>query len=310
MPDAGDEAPGCGLGAEAGPVGPRSGRSLIRSIVHPGKPAQERIQGAPASVHRLSLRLAKGLCVNEAVTRALAQAGFESGYVDLAGVSLEPLRYVLPAPSPDSAHAAWYSETYAPPGRAMIKQAGATAGLRDGAPFIHCHGIWQAADGQTYMGHLLPHESFIAEDAEVAAWGVSGARFEVREDTETNFRLFALATQATPSRPGGARGLLCIARPNEDVRLAVAETCNQYGISNAHVRGIGSLVGADFDGGMQVASYATEVLITAGTLQDSERGQHCRLEIALVDMEGRISRGLLAGHNPVCVTFELLIEES
>jgi hypothetical protein len=53
-----------------------------------------------------------------------------------------------------------------------------------------------------------------------------------------------------------------------------------------------------------VDSYATEVLITDGSL----RHGRCTLEIALVGLDGTISHGrLLRGSNPVCVTFELLI---
>lgn len=282
---------------------------MVRTLVHPGPPAQDRLSSVPGRISRLSLRLAKDFTVNEAVATALAEAGFESGYVRLRNVALEPLKYVIPAPSPDDAHAAWYSETHAPAGCGLVEEAGAIVGLRDGAPFIHCHGIWQLADGSRRMGHLLAHDSFLAQETQVEAWAITGALFEVRDDPETNFRLFAPAMRGDRPESSGARGFLCAVRPNEDITQTIEQACRQQGISHALVHGIGSLVGADFADGTHVASYATEVLVISGEVVPTDAGPHCRLDIALVDIEGTITEGRLAGHNSVCVTFELLIEE-
>jgi predicted DNA-binding protein with PD1-like motif len=279
---------------------------MARSIRHPGPPAAKRIRTVEADIHPLRLRLRKGLSVNDAVTTALVEAGFESGYVELAGLSLDPLRYVIPAASPDAAHAAWYSATHAPAGTATIERAGAIVGLRDGSPFLHCHGIWRHADGARRMGHLLPLDAVVAEEIEVPAWGVAGACFEVQDDAETNFRLFApVARPGKTTSPAGERGLLCTVRPNEEIAGAIVVACHRHGFADARVLGIGSLVGAGFADGGQVESFATEVLISGGTVRSGET----TLEIAIVDMGGVITEGRLAGPNPVCVTFELLILE-
>jgi predicted DNA-binding protein with PD1-like motif len=278
---------------------------MARSIRHPGPPAAERIRTVEADIHPIRLHLRKGLTVNEAVTTALAEAGFESGYADLTGLRLDPLRYVIPAASPDATHAAWYSDTHAPAGAATIEKAGAIVGVRDGSPFLHCHGIWHA-DGTLRMCHLLPFDAIVAEEIEVAAWGVAGACFEVQDDPETNFRLFApVARPGRTASETGERGLLCTVRPNEEIASAIAEACGRHGFADARVLGIGSLVCADFADGGHVTSFATEVLITGGRVRTGDTA----LEIAIVDMDGAITEGRLAGPNPVCVTFELLILE-
>jgi predicted DNA-binding protein with PD1-like motif len=276
---------------------------MARLIVHPGPPAAERVRVAEAGVQPLRLRLKEGRTVNEAVAAAFAEAGFESGYVDFAGLTLDPVRYVIPAASPDAAHAAWYSHTYAPSGVASIEKAGAIVGRRDGMPFLHCHGIWRLADGTRRMGHLLPFEAVVAEEIEIDAWAISGAWFEAQDDPETNFRLFAPVVETARRAPAPTPGLLCTICPNEDLATRIAQVCRAYGLESASVYGIGSLVGCAFADGTGMDSYATEVLVTAGTV----RNEAVSLDIAIVGMDGAIAEGRLAGVNTVCVTFELLI---
>lgn len=274
----------------------------MRSLKHPGPPAAERERVAPCRAHRLSLTLPAGLNVNEAATGALAEAGFSSGFVRLDGVSIEPMRYVIPAPAPDDAHVAWYSDTRAPEGVVTIEKASAIAGIRDGAPFIHCHGVWRAQDGVRRAGHLLPHDSVVAVEARVEAWGVEGAAFVARDDAETNFKLFS--AEATDGGGNGQPALACTIRPNGDISRAIEAVCARHVMADAEICGVGSLVGIDFTDGRHVPSYATEVVVVRGRVAAGV----ATLDVALADMDGAVHEGvLLRGQNPVCVTFEVLV---
>lgn len=273
----------------------------VRTIAHPGPRHAERTVSAGCSVRRRRLRLRAGLAFDEAVYRALAETGSESAYVRLSGLRVRPLRYVIPAVSPDGAHAAWYSETFAPEGAATLEDAGLFVGSRDGAPFLHCHGVFVSAAGRA-GGHLRPSETFVSEDLECEALCIDGALMQVQPDDETRFPLFRPVLLSRAGRCD--RGIIAAVRPNEDLGTAVADLCRHAGIASACVHGIGSLVGADFADGRHVSSFATEVLVQSGNYESGK----VELEIAMVGLDGGLSRGRLTGINPVCVTFELLIE--
>lgn len=287
----------------------RQGKSEVRRLRHPGPEAAERAAIVACRAFPLSLNLEAGESVNAALTGALARAGFSSGFARLDGLALAPLRYVIPAPSPDDAHVAWYSATHAPDGVAIVEKAGAIVGMRDGAPFIHCHGVWRQEDGARRAGHLLPDEAVVARDGRVAAWGVAGAAFVARDDAETNFKLFAAEPADTGAlhKEGGLPALACTIRPNGDIAQALEAACRANGLENADIFGIGSLAGVDFADGRHVASYATEVTIDAGQVRRDGQTAACALDVSLVDMDGAVHEGrLVRGRNPVCVTFEVL----
>lgn len=278
----------------------------MRSLRHPGPPAPDRASIAPCRARPVTLLLRAGKSVNEAVTGALADAGFASGHVILDGLGISPMRYVIPAPAPDDSHVAWYSDTRAPEGIVTVEQAGVIAGSRDGEPFIHCHGVWREPDGARRAGHLLPHEAIIARDTTVRGWGIEGAAFVARDDAETNFKLFRAEAAGTPGSDG-VRALACTIRPNGDICSAIETICGEHGFEQASVHGVGSLIGVDFVGGAHIPSYATEVFVREGRFS----GDACRLDVALADMDGAVHEGeLVRGANPVCVTFELLLVEA
>jgi predicted DNA-binding protein with PD1-like motif len=275
----------------------------MRSIRHPGPPAPARAVAVACRAEAVRLRLEPGRSINQAVAEAFARAEVPGGYVRLRGAPVSPMRYVIPAASPDAGHAAWYSETFAPAGVSLVEDAGLVAGRRDGQPFLHCHGIWRTPDGERRMGHLLPLESEFAEPVEAEAWAAADAVFEVADDPETGFRLFGPAPWPK-GRASGAAALLCAFRPNQDIGEAIEAACRLHGIAGASVHGIGSLVGADFEDGSGISSYATEVLVRQGRVA----GGRAALDIAMVGMEGELGEGRLSrGINPVCVTFEILI---
>jgi predicted DNA-binding protein with PD1-like motif len=150
----------------------------------------------------------------------------------------------------------------------------------------------------------------VAEPLEVTGIGFTDATFEAMPDSETNFTLFEpVSTTRDSQGTAQSRMLLAKVRPNEDIDLAVEEICRRHGLAAANVYGIGSLNGVRFTDGSTVDSYATEVLIRSGRVSRIGGELRSRLEIDVVDMDGAIHSGeLVRGDNPVCVTFELVIE--
>ena len=274
-----------------------------RRVVHPGPVAKERIEAIACRAEAFEVTLAPGIDMNASIADAFASRGFSGGFLRLKNAMVDPMRYVIPAPAPDAEHAAWYSETFAPEGEAIIEDAGFIVGRRDDQPFFHCHGVWETSDLGRRAGHLLPHDSRLSKPARAQAWGVSGDVFEVLDDRETNFRLFT-PRPSKEENSAGCRAVIARVRPGEEIGQAIEALCRQHDMLHATVMGIGSVVGAVFTDAPDVSSYATEALITDGKVTDGT----CRLDIAIVGIDGCITEGRLApGINPVCVTFELLI---
>lgn len=273
-----------------------------RTIRHPGPPAADRRRAVACRAHPVKVRLRAGLTFGDAVAQGFEEQGHRAGYLRLENVPMAHLSYVIPAPAPGDGHAAWYSATRHIPDRPRILTAGVHLGLRDGAPFTHCHGLWSGDRDDPVMGHLLPADSEIAEDRVATGWAVSGATLAVEEDSETRFSLFR--PQASPARDGGQRALLCTLQPNQDITAAVEELAAEHGFAEARVEGIGSVVGACFDEGPGLDSYATEVFLTEA---DIRHGQ-ARLSSISVGFDGAHRDGRLTRlRNSVCVTAELLM---
>lgn len=284
----------------AGPL-PRTSQAFgsTARMVHPGPRAAERMQAARTRLVPVAGTLRAGETVMAGVARLFAEARCPGGVVFLDGVSCDPMRYVLPALSRDASHAAWYSDTCAPEGPVRIEAATASVGQREGAAFLHCHGIWGTGESRA-MGHLLPFESVVAQDAPVTGIGARDAWFDSRPDAETNFTLF----QISGGQPG-ARGLLARVAPSEDVVTAVEALCAEAGWRDARIHGLGSIDHILFTDGTRVDCLATELHFAGARVE----GGRAHLPIDVVDIDGAISHGVLArGANPVGVTLELLIE--
>jgi predicted DNA-binding protein with PD1-like motif len=253
--------------------------------------------------------LEPGDAVDAAIAKGFAASGCVGGIVAFHGGRFEPFQFVMPAASPDASHAAWYSDTFAPAGPVEIRRGCAIVGERDGRLFIHCHGIWASAEG-VHMGHMLAPNTIVAEPIEVTGIGTKAATFRALHDPETNFTLFEPVPASEPRQEGASsRVLLAKVRPNKDISLALEEICSQHGITKARIHGIGSLNGVRFTDGSCVESHATEVLIREGRVEPSGDALRAFLRIDVVDPDGRIFSGdLVHGDNPVCVTFELMIE--
>lgn len=276
----------------------------MRRIVHPGPQADQRAQAVPCRVTQRRLVLRGGQTLHAAVVAAMEASGVLAAYLELAEATLSTLRYVIPANDESGEHAAWYSATHELASPAHLQRAGLHVGRRDGQPFLHCHGLWEGADGTRAMGHLLPTESVLAEDTEAACLVVEDALLEVAHDTETRFSLFAPCREGPPST--GTNALLVTLRPNQDIGEAVEALADQYGLTEAQLSGLGSLVGTTFADGSVLSSHATEVLILEGCLEEGK----ATIELASVGIDGVHRQGRLApGHNAVCVTAELILHQ-
>ena len=152
--------------------------TLPRFIQQPGPSPPDRLVAVECRGRRFILTLEPGLLLLDAVQKGFAEHGFESGVVELKDVALSSFAYVMPALSKTPANAAFYSKPFKPAGVTRITSGAITFGRRDGAPFFHCHAVWQEADGKVSGGHILPDGSIVTERVSVTALGLDGAVFE------------------------------------------------------------------------------------------------------------------------------------
>jgi len=287
----------------------------MRRIDQPGPQAAERIQWVEARGRAFSFKLPAGVPLLEAARRGFAEAGFAGGTLNIKGGALGPFAYVMPALSKTGENAAFYSDIFRPAGVTQLRMAAMTLGVRDGAPFFHCHALWREADGRINGGHILPEETMVAEAFEAEAFGIDGAVFAAEPDPETNFKLFGpvastVTSLATGVKPAG-RAFALRLRPNQDFAGALEAFCRQHGIFRARIHGgVGSTIGARFTDGTSVVPFATELLIRSGTIAPGANGSlEADLDVALVDYLSGLAEGrLLRGDNPVLMTMELVLE--
>ena len=116
----------------------------------------------------------------------------------------------------------------------------------------------------------------------------------------------------------GAMGRVAYARvaPNEDLVLSIEKLCVAEGFRHAFVRGaLGSLVDACFvapgGGTRQVRGPAVEIVSLAGEVRPQGDGSlRAALSGVVADADGHVHGGpFVAGANPVCITFEVTLEE-
>ncbi|MDA9504086.1 DNA-binding protein [Bradyrhizobium sp. CCBAU 11386] len=283
----------------------------MRSIKQPGAPRAERIQWVEARGRAFAFTLQAGLPLLEAARRGFAAEGFTSGVLNFGSGTLGPFAYVMPALSKTGENAAFYSETFRPKGVTRTKLGSMTLGMRDGAPFFHCHGLWTEADGRPGGGHMLPDETVVAEPFEVEAFGVDGAMFTAEPDPETNFKLFGPVPAASSGARTTSRAFALRLRPNQDFAFCLEAFCREHGLLRAKIHGgVGSTIGARFTDGGVTEPFATELAVAAGTIVLGPSGApEATLDIALIDYTGGIAEGrLIRGDNPVLMTMELVLE--
>jgi predicted DNA-binding protein with PD1-like motif len=275
----------------------------LRRLQQPGPARPERWLAAPGALRELAFALEPGLTINAAIAAPLQAAGIRGATVELSGGAFGPFTYVMPALSSDPRYAAFYSASHTPPGRTAFERGVATFGERDGAPFIHCHGIWQEEGGRR-GGHVMPLDTIVAEPIRAHAYGTAGATFAVLPDSETNFSLFTPVAERQPGQ--GRRVLLLKVQPNEPLDGAILAACRAHGFGSARIHGIGSIIGARFADGRYAPSIATELFLN----ESGVGGDAVELDITLVDVDGAIHTGRLAPDNPVCITCELCLVET
>ncbi|MDA9464946.1 PCC domain-containing protein [Bradyrhizobium sp. CCBAU 53415] len=283
----------------------------MRRIKQPGAPVPERIQWVEARGRAFAFTLQAGLPLLEAARRGLAAEGFAGGVLNFRRGTLGPFAYVMPALSKTGENAAFYSDTYRPGGVTRTKLGSMTLGMRDGAPFFHCHGLWTEADGKASGGHMMPDETIVAEPFEVEAFGIEGAMFTAEPDPETNFKLFGPVSAARIGARTTSRAFALRLRPNQDFAFCLEGFCRAHGIARAKIHGgVGSTIGARFAHGGVTEPFATELAITAGAIAPGPAGAlKAALDVALIDYTGGIAEGrLIRGDNPVLMTMELVLE--
>ena len=237
----------------------------------------------------------------------------ESAALTLSGGGFGPFAYVIPAVSPDGSQVASYSSTYCPPGETRLEMAAVTFGTRDSLPFFHCHGLWTEADGRRGCGHILPDGTVVESPITVRGAGLVGAAFEVRPDPETGFNLFMPRATGT-ALPGDARPALAVRlAPNQDLIGALEQAGHRAGFRRATVHGgVASINQARFVDAPGLGGFATELLVRRGSIGCSPGADVTTiLDVAVVDLMGAIGAGhLVAGDNPVLMTFEGVLEEA
>ena len=261
------------------------------TLIHPGPVAAERITTVPCKATHRRVKLKAGSTLLRAMTDAVGGTG---AWFDLCDLPVETLTFVRPAPAPDNCHVAWYSaETVLQD--AIILQAGAHLGRRDGAAFAHVHGLWSEKSGTRHAGHLLAEATVLSVDHVVDVWVLDGAVLESAPDAETGFTLFHPISIGVVKNPNA---VLATIRPNMLIDDALARCSEVGGLPVKVVKGLGSLVGTRLDGQPALDDDATEVLLTGGTGQG----------VIAVGFGGSAVTGYLTpGLNRVCVTFEVLL---
>ncbi len=283
----------------------------MRRIKQPGAPVAERIQWVEARGRAFGFTLEAGLPLLEAARRGFAAEGFSGGVLTFSRGRLGPFAYVMPALSRTGENAAFYSETFRPEGVTQTKLGAMTLGMRDGAPFFHCHGLWTESDGRASGGHMLPDETIVAEAFEVEAFGIDGALFTAEPDAETNFKLFGPVASTPIGARTTSRAFALRLRPNQDFAGCLEAFCRERGILRARIHGgVGSTIGARFTHGGVTEPFATELAVTSGAIVLGRSGElEAELDVALIDYTGGIAEGrLVRGDNPVLMTMELVLE--
>ena len=298
------------------------GRPLMRRLLQPGPAPVERIESLAGPGVLLGYTLEPGRSLVEALTAPLVAAGLRSAAIVFGAAALAPFRFVLPGPARDGAHVAWFSDPHAPggdPTRPTVVET-ANADLR-----LACRRALRAlprrlgrAGRDAARRSHAARRNLSCRPSPRPCLGAGGRRDHRRSRSGDEFPAVPSAGGAGGAPraggfvPDGAIRLIAArVRPNEDVGAALVALCARYGLARAAVRGsLGSLIGAGFADGRVVPDLATEVLVRYGTVAPGADGAlAATLDLVVVDALGRPHEGRLApGENPVCITFEVMLE--
>lgn len=283
----------------------------MRRIKQPGPVDPVRIESHAAALSQGKIDLPAGGLLMAAIADKVEGLGLRSAALDLSGISLAPLRFVMPAHSSTAEHVAFYSDTFALDGPIAIERGAATFGSRNGSPFLHGHVLWRDEAGRDRGGHILPSESVIAAPCRIGFKGSRDVEMATRFDPETNFTLFSPLARESNSENGEGGLIVAKIRPNEDLICAIEDLCRQHQVQEARIAGlIGSIVGARFEDGLAINSVPTEILgLGGGVRRQADGGYQVDLDLGLIDTNGTIHRGRpRRSENPVLICVELFLE--
>lgn len=282
----------------------RSPPGTLSEINHPGPRSGDRRPFASCSATPVTLDLDARQPVLERLGTWAEKAGFSSAVLDLAGLSLAPFDYVMPDRAVDDRHVAWYSDTKSS-GGAVLEEAVAILGRRDGTWFAHIHACWRE-QGVLRLGHILPDSLVTAEPSTVSGFGLKKARFEARDDPETEFKLFRVEEAPAHGAPSADNALIATLAPFEDLHSSLADLARTLRATTFSVHGLGSLAGAEFLDGEPMTGLISEILIRPGSgkLPNAE----LRVDVRCVDLHGALFQGeIRPGKAPTLVTCEVLV---
>ncbi|MEH6728873.1 MAG: hypothetical protein V7703_22225, partial [Hyphomicrobiales bacterium] len=255
----------------------------MRHIEQPGPVEKERHFVSLTDAVPVTITVEAGQSVLPGLAAELGRLGATSAYLYVQNAAVRRLEYVMPAPSPDEDHRAWWSETHTLAGAGRITEAGLVFGWRDDGPFIHCHGSWTDESGILYAGHMLPDRCILDVPTIFTGWLFPDGRFEGQFDPETNFTLF----HPNGGFPGSdAVAALVRLRPNVEIGQELAKICAILGWTKADIHGIGSLIGAAFANGDTLDSYATEFLVRQGSINLEDTQSSPQIDILIVGLDG------------------------
>lgn len=299
----------------------------VRFMRHPGPAAPVRLETAvEPSARALRLAIPAGVSLIQGVTEALGECGVTSATMTLMGGRVERLVYVLAREDETHERVVALSEPITVAGATLLTGSG-TVGLdQEGQPLVHCHAVF-GGEGAAFGGHLIVGQTIMGTGSVAYLRGLTEISIEALFDEEINVAIFR---PAVGGRTLGAAGTSLMkvesgragriaytrVRPNEDLVQAVQKVCMTHGFRNAFVRGsLGSLTDAclaDAEGDLrELRGPAIEVLsITGEVRSDAGGGPEAHLSGVVADAEGRVTGGrFVSGRNPVCMTFELALEE-
>lgn len=290
----------------------------VTMLQHPGPVHPNRRQSVAVQSTAVHAMLRPGVRLIDALSEAVDRCGSDCVQIELMGGTFDSISYCVPACG-TGARPVVYSESREAAVPAQLLTASATFGYRDGERFMHCHAMWIDAHGEIRAGHLWPPSLLGSVPVHAVLHTLPGATMVSENDRETLMPTFT--PKDTPLDPpvtavtGHRRANICRILPGEDIVEAAEEVCRAAGISRALIRAsLGSLVGACLRRGSDVIHVdgpGTEVISINGTVApDTDGNLQGTLSGIVVDRHGDVHAGsLVRGHNPVAVTFELLIIE-
>ncbi len=294
---------------------PQSQFETLPDFIQQPGPAGECCTMVPTRLLELDVVLPANIPLDEAISQVIETRGLSGAYIRITDAKISRLCYVIPGISSNDKHVAWYSETYTPlmPGR--IIDASIVCGFLSRKPSLHCHGLFDDADRQTAMGHLVLEACYLSNPIRVTGFGFEDAYFNRETDQETNFDL--LIPQSVDHQSGeynvsdSDKGMLVRIAPNVEIASALVDCCRNADWQSASIYGVGSLIGAHFDDGRILNSYATEYMITSGVVDMNGPTASVDLHMALVGLGGCVMQGRLkTGSNPVLITSELVLKNN